>query len=244
MRDIYKQVILFVGCAVNTFVVDEAGSHSGVPRRRQEERSATTRQAINEATIRCLITLGYSGTTMSAVSDEAGVSRGAVTHQFPSKQEMMFSAIDHLASCVAAELRAASRAIHSSDDRATQVILLLWQSFVGDLFHAALELWVVARTDAALHEALVHSERQLGVRNRELLAEMFGPDIAASAGFDFALDTTFNLMRGVAVTGILRQDADRDLQLVNGWARIFTSIISMDAHGVEHVEPGQKEFPS
>lgn len=181
---------------------------------------------------------------MSAVSDEAGVSRGAVTHQFHSKQEMMCSAIDHLASCVAAELREASRDIPPSDDRATQVILLLWQSFVGDLFHAALELWVVARTDAALNEALVHSERQLGVRNRELLAEMFGPEIAASAGFDFALDTTFNLMRGVAVTAILRQDADRDLQLVKGWARIFTSMVSIDAAGEEQVEQSQKAFPS
>ena len=73
---------------------------------------------------------------------------------------------------------------------------------------------------------------------------MFGPEIAASAGFDFALDTTFNLIRGVAVTGILRQDADHDLQLVNGWARIFTSIVSIDADGEQQVEQSQEEFSS
>lgn len=214
--------------ALILFAAAESSSHSISPRPRQEERSAATRQAINEATIRCLITLGYSGTTMSAVTEEAGVSRGAVTHQFRSKQDMMFSAIDHLACCVAGELREASRCIHPVDDRTTQVILLVWQSFMGDLFHASLELWVAARTDSALYDALVDSERQAGVRNRELVAEMFGPAIAASPNFDFALDTTFNLMRGVAVTGILRQDADRELRLVKEWARIFTAMVSAD----------------
>ena len=197
-----------------------------VPRRRQQDRSAATKQAINEATIRCLITLGYGRTTMSAVTDEAGVSRGAVTHHFHSKQEMIFSAIDRLASCVADELREASRAIDPEDDRTTQVMLLLWQSFVGDLFHASLELWVAARTDPELRDALLESERRLGVRNRELLSEMFGTEIASSPNFDTALDTTFNLMRGVAVTGILRHDTERESQLVTAWAQIFTEMVS------------------
>ena len=152
--------------ALILYAAAEPRLHAPAPRTRQEERSAATREAINEATIRCLITLGYSGTTMAAVSDEAGVSRGAVTHQFRSKQDMMFSAIDHLASCVADELRAASRGIHPADDRARHVILLLWQSFMGDLFNASLELWVAARTDPALYDALVQSERHSGVRNR------------------------------------------------------------------------------
>ena len=83
-------------------------------------------------------------------------------------------------------------------------------------------------TDPALFDALIDSERQAGIRNRELVTEMFGPEIAASPNFALALDTTFNLMRGVAVTGILRQDEEREWQLVKSWAQIFTSMVSVD----------------
>jgi AcrR family transcriptional regulator len=66
-------------------------------RRTQEERSATTRQTVLDATIACLIDHGYHGATTTAIQERAGVSRGALTHQFPSKNELLAAAIVHLA---------------------------------------------------------------------------------------------------------------------------------------------------
>ena len=62
-------------------------------RRPQAERSATTRAKLIEAAINCLHRLGYSLTGTSLVAEEAGVSRGAMLHQFPTKTDLMLAVV-------------------------------------------------------------------------------------------------------------------------------------------------------
>jgi AcrR family transcriptional regulator len=195
----------------------------GLMRRTQEQRSAETTTAISDATIRCLIAKGYAGTTMASVAETAGISRGAVTHHFSSKQEMLIAAVEHLARRTETELREASEQI-GDEDRLTAVLQLLWKSFRGDLFSAAHELWTAARTDPVLHEALSVSERRLGRRHLELISDLIGPDIALLPNFDLAIDTTLNLMRGMAVTGIVRDDESKEQQLLDGWVHAFAAL--------------------
>ena len=49
-----------------------------------------------EVTIDCLTELGWAGTTTTEVSQRAGVSRGAQLHHFPSKQDLVVAAVEHL----------------------------------------------------------------------------------------------------------------------------------------------------
>src|ERR1700682_1902920 len=56
-------------------------------RRSQAERSATTRDALLDATIACLVEDGYANTTTSRVAERAGVSRGAHLHHFQTRRE-------------------------------------------------------------------------------------------------------------------------------------------------------------
>lgn len=62
-------------------------------RRPQAERSATTRAKLIEAAINCLHRQGYSLTGTSQVAEEAGVSRGAMLHQFPTKTDLMLAVV-------------------------------------------------------------------------------------------------------------------------------------------------------
>ncbi len=62
-------------------------------RRPQAERSADTRNRLVQAAITCLFRSGYSATTVSVVAAEAGVSRGAMTHQFPAKTDLMLAVV-------------------------------------------------------------------------------------------------------------------------------------------------------
>jgi AcrR family transcriptional regulator len=52
-------------------------------------RSAATRRAVLDAAIKCLFEHGYGATSTVTVAEEAGVSRGAMMHQFPSKADLM-----------------------------------------------------------------------------------------------------------------------------------------------------------
>ncbi len=63
-------------------------------RRPQAERSADTRAKLIEAAITSLHRLGYGATSVTIVAEEAGVSRGAMTHQFPAKTDLMLAVVN------------------------------------------------------------------------------------------------------------------------------------------------------
>jgi AcrR family transcriptional regulator len=59
------------------------------PRRSQADRSAATRAKVIAAARDVLCAQGYSGATMHAIRDAAGMSLGAIQHQFPTKAKIM-----------------------------------------------------------------------------------------------------------------------------------------------------------
>lgn len=59
------------------------------PRRSQADRSAATRARVIAAARDVLRAQGYSGATMHAIRDAAGMSLGAIQHQFPTKAKLM-----------------------------------------------------------------------------------------------------------------------------------------------------------
>src|SRR5262245_66517292 len=75
-------------------------------RRSQAERSAGTQARLLDATIDCLVELGWSGTSTTEVVRRAGVSRGAQVHHYPTKEDLVVAAVEHLCSRRMAEYRA------------------------------------------------------------------------------------------------------------------------------------------
>jgi AcrR family transcriptional regulator len=59
------------------------------PRRTQESRSAETRARALETAIELLHARGYAATNILTVAAKAGISRGALQHQFPTKVDLM-----------------------------------------------------------------------------------------------------------------------------------------------------------
>ena len=63
---------------------------------KQQAKSQRVRDAICEATISCLIKFGYGETSLLRVAEKSGFSKGAIQHHFPSKEDLMVAAADHL----------------------------------------------------------------------------------------------------------------------------------------------------
>ena len=70
-----------------------AGAVSDRKRRTQAERTAETREALLDATIRLLHRKGYGGATTELIADEAGMTRGALNHHFKSRAHLMAEVI-------------------------------------------------------------------------------------------------------------------------------------------------------
>ena len=66
------------------------------------------RQRLLDATVECLVEVGWSGTSTTLVSQRAGVSRGAQLHHFPTKNALVLAAVEHLSEARRDELRAAA----------------------------------------------------------------------------------------------------------------------------------------
>lgn len=192
-------------------------------RRTQEQRSAGTRQAVLEATVACLVEYGYRGTTTTAIQERAGVSRGALTHQYPSKNELLAAAIVHLAEVRGAEMLAAARREGSSADRLEAGVRVLWKTFRTDLFVAAIELWIASRTDDDLHAVLIEAEREIARAYHRMGVSLFG-DLADQPGFARGMESVVTHMRGAALTAILRR-ATKDREAVDECVAILRTAL-------------------
>jgi AcrR family transcriptional regulator len=181
------------------------------------ERSQATRGRLMEATVECLAELGWSGTTTTVVAERAGVSRGAQLHHYRTKADLVVAAIDHLALLRGAEIRRAAAALPTGRNRTVAVLDLLSTHHTGPLFTAALEVWVAARTDAGLREALVPVEARVGRDIHRLTVELLGAD-ERRPGTREAVQATLDLMRGLGVANLLTDDSPRRQRLLKQWA--------------------------
>ncbi len=194
-----------------------------------QPRALRTRARILDATISCLIDDGYHATSTARVQDAAGVSRGALMHHFPSKQALLLEAVAHLAARRGQWLTARAAELSPTADRTAAVMGLLWSTMTGPLFAAATELWVAARTDDELREALVTSERRLGEGARQVIADLLGVPDPSAPDFRTALDLVLQLFRGASLTALLRDDARWERHVVATATALFTDTMTADA---------------
>jgi AcrR family transcriptional regulator len=168
-------------------------------RRTQEERSATTRAALLDATIDCLVEYGYANLTTTRVVERAGVSRGAQVHHFPTKAELVAEAVKHLANKRMQEFVEAAPRLPRSDERRVAWLLdRAWDVHTSPLFVAALELWVAARTDAELRASLVSVERDVTQAVTSVAPTLF-PKLTDRQSFNAELEATMATIRGLAL---------------------------------------------
>ncbi|MFD2422216.1 TetR/AcrR family transcriptional regulator [Amycolatopsis pigmentata] len=188
--------------------------------RTQAERSAAMRRRLLDATTLCLSEVGYQATTTAEVQRRAGVSRGALLHHFASRTELMLAAVDHLTRQRLDEVIKLTRAkAPPGAGRIEWAIRVLWSSFDGPLFTAALELWMAARHDPDLLGPLIPQERILGHSIRASTAELFGPPFNSSPEFEKVTDLLGDAMRGAAARRVLRPDSS-DERLIKTWVEI------------------------
>ncbi|WP_040883751.1 TetR/AcrR family transcriptional regulator [Janibacter sp. HTCC2649] len=185
----------------------------------QEERTRAMRQRVMDATIECLVDLGWSGTTTTEVSRRAGVSRGAQLHHFPTKQDLVLAAVEYLSDRRAEEASVDLDGLTGAK-RTRAILEGVSQQYVGPVFFAALDLWTAARTDADLRAAVAPLERRLGREaHRRLVAAL---DIDEKAGNNRALvQATLDLMRGLALASTLSDDSARRAGLLDAWADVL-----------------------
>ena len=197
-------------------------------RRTQEERSAQTRSALLDATLACLLELGYAGMRTNDVCARAGLSRGALLHHFPTKQALVIEAVEHVVRQMGTQMLAEAQSCEPSGTSLDRMFEVIWKNFEQPLFHAALELWLAARTDAELHARVHRAERLRGAGIVQLYASLAGV-AARHERFQDVLRLTLHLMRGMALQRILRDDDTERCRLYGVWKQLAIAALTSPA---------------
>lgn len=139
--------------------------------RKLTRRGIDARDRIVRAMIACIVRAGFEATTIEHVMAEAGLSRGSLLHQFPTRLELTVATAEHAMRTVMADADQRVREIPSPLERLVQYPAVMWETQTSDAGLALTDILLAARWDKALAEALlpVTSEIELQVSD-ELLA--------------------------------------------------------------------------
>lgn len=186
----------------------------------QEERTRAMRQRLLEATVQCLAERGWSGTSTTLVSQRAGVSRGAQLHHFPTKADLVIAAVEHLSTVRRDELKQAAAALQPGRRRTRAVLEMLGDHFTSEVFVAALEVWVAARSDAQLLAAVGPLERTTGRETHRLTVEMLDAD-ESQPGARELVQGTLDMIRGLGLANTISDDGARRRRILDRWAQVL-----------------------
>jgi len=177
------------------------------PRQTQAERSAAMRARLVDAAVRCLNKHGYSATTVAMVADEAGVSRGGMLHQFPTKVDLMLEVVRHASGYD----ESASRSPRTRDPDKRVAFMAMtdstWRMITKPPAMAKLEIMIAARSDPALAERLPDIIQAIEERRHDNVWQ-----VAEEAGIedreqvDAMVTLHMAAMRGLAIELMFTQD--------------------------------------
>jgi AcrR family transcriptional regulator len=167
-------------------------------RRTQAQRSATTRAALLDATIACLIDVGYANMTTRLIAERAGVSQGAQQGQFKTKATLVGAAVQELEERIAGALSEPANAAPDEREGAAEFLDQIWEIHSSPLFLALVELLIAARTDPDLattvDELTIAMTAQIATGARQRL-----PTTSGHPDFDTWLLCAITSIHGLAM---------------------------------------------
>lgn len=182
----------------------------------QQSRSRETRQRLLETTIASLAARGWGATTVGSVARQAGVSRGAAQHHFPTREDLITGALEYMGERRIDHARVAGAAVPTGPERPYAVARLIVEYYTGDLFKAALHVWTAAASDDELRSRVLPFENRY---SREVFGLAMGLLCFDRADEEarHAVQATLDLARGLGLADLLSDDSARREQVVRFW---------------------------
>ncbi|GAC78250.1 DNA-binding transcriptional regulator, AcrR family [Gordonia malaquae] len=191
----------------------------------QQDRSRITRERLLSSTLDILAEHGWASATVARVAEEAGVSRGAAQHHFPTKEALITAALEEMFTQLTsmaesrAELPAGPERIRLVVDRAVDI-------YTGREFKAALQVWAAAASDELLREQITPLEAKFARAAHRMTLNGFDPDGTDPRAFRLA-QATLDLARGLGLADTLTDDSKRRAQVVDTWTEQLTTALTL-----------------
>ncbi|MCA0042203.1 TetR/AcrR family transcriptional regulator [Celeribacter litoreus] len=198
---------------------DPKSPTSGKPRRTQAERSQETRNKVCEATLKALVEVGYEQISTTLIAQKANVSRGALTHQFPTRNDMLVAAFERLVEGWR-DGYPFSLDPDKTQLKVDELIDALWQNIFADgRYIAAMELMLAARQDNDLGHAL-RDILVSWIRKRDRITVRLVGGNVDDAEAELRVQLHLSVLRGIAMHQSFDSDPETANKLIDLWKRI------------------------
>ncbi len=194
-------------------------------RRTQAERSAQTRLRIVTAAAGLISSRGYAKLRTADVADAAGVSRGAMLHQFPTKGALVVATLAHVFEAAGAVSRARAAAIHPADDLIAAVIDDAREFFFNQHFKVALDIVLSTSTDKLARNQILDVSRRARLPVEAAWSAALAARGVSSPVAGDLVALTMGLVRGMAIRA-LWDDDDWFERLFALWRRMVEVLLA------------------
>ncbi len=183
---------------------------------RRESRGRDTRRRLLDAAVASLIENGVARTTTLEVQRRAASSRGALLHHFRNHAVLLSATVEELVrrnETGVQQIQAGFQEIADPVERAVRTMAAI---VTQPSYMAEIELWAVARTDEELRSALVAAERVARKDSERILSQVFAAT-KNRPGHEAVMVLSLEFLRGLALSGVLRKNAEKRDQLLMQW---------------------------
>ncbi|WP_137898812.1 TetR/AcrR family transcriptional regulator [Sphingomonas sp. 2SG] len=163
-------------------------------RRTQEQRTAETRAALFEAAVRAISRLGYTRASNAIIADEAGISRGAITHHFASRAAFIAEVVRWVFDAEVVAYRELQRE-RQIGSRVSDWPRISWEVLSRPSGMAVLEIFVASRSDPDLATLIKPVQSAI----EELAAKAFRDRLGTTVVDNSAIRLVVWAMRGMSL---------------------------------------------
>jgi AcrR family transcriptional regulator len=185
---------------------------AGTPTRRtQAERRASSLRRLLDAATAALIEVGYYRTTVAEVCARAGLSQGALFRHFETRLALLIATAQAIDEGLRELYRRDFEHLRPTQpDELVLAMSVLRANVASPLHQAWFELLMAARTDTALHAALLPIWQRRVALDQALAALLLPQAARQLPDFAVIVDTMVTLFHGEGVDRFLRHDPDAD----------------------------------
>ena len=172
----------------------------GLARGPNAQRRAATREKILDAAVQCILERGHQGTTTLLVQERAGVSRGSLLHQFPSRADLLAAVLEQITLGRHAAYQTRMRRAANDRERFALLVDVLWEQISRPAGFVRLEIMVAAYSDPELLKRIAPDNARTDDAYRAAiwaLAQRRG--VTDRAGVDHLVTVYTAALRGLAI---------------------------------------------
>ena len=195
-------------------------------RRTQAERSQETRTRILKAAANLIRKRGYARFRTAEVAEEAGLSRGAQLHHFPTKDSLVVATLEYVFEQAQVLSRRRASAVNRPRDLIEAVIEDAREFFFSEHFMVAIDIVLSTSTDQSVRKQILDISRKA---RRPVETAWTGALAASGVPGQLASDIvalTLSLVRGMALRTLWDNDPKWFDELFSLWRQMIKVFLS------------------